>query len=395
MVTSIVKRDGREVPYDEQKIFDAIDKAVAATKSEPRKGRKAKVENAKALVAEKVSAIADGNKVGVEDIQDIVEQSLMEAGLNHVAKAYILYRSERTNKREMDFSLMKTLHDLTFVDSEDFNLKRENGNIDGDTAMGTMLRYGSEASKTFVDRFVLEPDMVEAHKSGDIHIHDKDFYMLTETCLSAEDEVVFRYEFDGRIRKLKLKELDEMFDEYPNGTVLDSEDVSILSGNKFVNIKNCVRHDLGDKTMIRITTECGTLDVTSEHRVVVWCNNEQLDMHVYDLEEGDIMLYNEHDLAFDNCDDLKEELKQAKVLKIEEIDYDGYVYDFETEDNHFNANGFKVHNCCQIDLEKLLDGGFSTGHGVLREPNGIGAYAALTAIAIQANQNDQHRRSIA
>ena len=83
--------------------------------------------------------------------------------------------------------------------------------------------------------------------------------------------------------------------------------------------------------------------------------------------------------------------KDLDIISIEAINYDRDVYDFETEDHYFNANGFKVHNCCQIDLDKLFTGGFNTGHGFLREPGEIRSYAALACIAIQSNQNDMHR----
>ena len=69
---------------------------------------------------------------------------------------------------------------------QDADIKRENANIDADTAMGTMLKYGSEGAKYFVDNYILPQDMAAAHINGDIHIHDKDFYMLTETCCQID-----------------------------------------------------------------------------------------------------------------------------------------------------------------------------------------------------------------
>lgn len=127
----------------------------------------------------------------------------------------------------MNDRLMKTFEDITYKDATDSDIKRENANIDGNTAMGSMLKYGSEGAKHFYESYVLNPAHSEAHRNGDIHIHDLDFYTLTTTC-------------------------------------------------------------------------------------------------------------------------------------------------------------------CQIDLIKLFHDGFSTGHGVLREPNDIASYASLACIAIQSNQNDQH-----
>ena len=127
----------------------------------------------------------------------------------------------------MNSRLMKTYEDIVFKDASEVDVKRENANIDGDSAMGSMLKFGSEGAKHFYELYMLKPEHAKAHADGDIHIHDLDFYSLTTTC-------------------------------------------------------------------------------------------------------------------------------------------------------------------CQIDLDKLFKNGFSTGHGVLREPKSIQSYTALAAIAIQANQNDQH-----
>src|SRR5690606_11959435 len=114
------------------------------------------------------------------------------SGHAKTAKEYILYRAERSRAREMNSRLMKILEDLTFKDAKDADIKRENANIDGDTAMGTMLKYGSEGAKEFYNLFVLNPDHSAAHKSGDIHIHDLDFLTLTTTCCQIDIEKLFK-----------------------------------------------------------------------------------------------------------------------------------------------------------------------------------------------------------
>lgn len=217
------KRDGRVVEFNQEKITSAIIKAFEAT------DRPGMEETAKGL-SDKVVSILEGQnnpQPEVEHIQDVVEQVLMDNGFTDTAKAYILYRHERSRIREMNTRLMKTYEDITYNDASDSEVKRENANINGDTAMGSMLKYGSEGAKQFYQMFVLKPEHAQAHQDGDIHIHDLDFYTLTTTC-------------------------------------------------------------------------------------------------------------------------------------------------------------------CQIDIKKLLKGGFSTGHGYLREPNDIASYSALACIAIQSNQNDQH-----
>lgn len=222
-IKKIIKRDGRTVDFDIDKIADAIYKAAQVLGGKDRDMAKFLARQVEVYLIE----ICHNEVPTVEQIQDTVEKVLIENGHARTAKEYILYRAERTRVRDMNTRLMKTYEDLTFKEAKDNDTKRENANIDGDTAMGTMLKYGSEGAKQFYEMFVLKPEHAQAHREGDIHIHDMDFLTLTTTC-------------------------------------------------------------------------------------------------------------------------------------------------------------------CQIDIEKLFKGGFSTGHGFLREPNDIQSYAALACIAIQSNQNDQH-----
>ncbi len=223
MITMIKKRDGRQVPFNIEKIAGAIYKAAQSVGGRDYGEAMALADKVCQLLSETII----GRNPSVEEVQDMVERVLIEDGHTKTAKAYILYRAERTRVREMDSTLMKIYEDLTFTSAAESDIKRENANIDGDTAMGTMLKYGSEGAKQFNEMYVLDHDHSAAHINGDIHIHDLDFLTLTTTC-------------------------------------------------------------------------------------------------------------------------------------------------------------------CQIDLLKLFHGGFSTGHGFLREPNDISSYAALACIAIQSNQNDQH-----
>ena len=120
------------------------------------------------------------------------------------AKAYILYRAEHTKIRQTESDLMDIYSKLTYSSAMDEDIKRENANIDGDTAMGTMLKYGSEGAKYFVDNYVLPKDIAAAHINGDIHIHDKDFYMLTETCCQIDLIKLFKNGFStghGHLRE--------------------------------------------------------------------------------------------------------------------------------------------------------------------------------------------------
>ena len=225
MISTIIKRDGRQVPFDRDKIQQAIARALAASGS--HKGAETAAEMARLVTDELEKGEDIPSSPTVEQVQDVVERVLIEKGFVLTAKAYILYRAERSRVREMNTRLMKTYEDITFSNAVDSDIKRENANINGDSAMGSMLKFGSEGAKQFYDMYVLNPKHAAAHREGDIHIHDLDFLTLTTTC-------------------------------------------------------------------------------------------------------------------------------------------------------------------CQIDLLQLFKGGFSTGHGVLREPKDIYSYSALACIAIQANQNDQH-----
>ena len=223
MIQSITKRDGRVVLFDQNKIESAILKALEAA-HEGDASDAARVASDVQRELERTSAVQAPN---IEQIQDSVERQLMNHGFSAAAKAYILYRANRTRARESNTSLIRTIEEITHTDARKSDMKRDNANIDGNTAMGSMLQIGSAGAKAYNEMYLLRPEHAKAYREGDIHIHDFDFYSLTTTC-------------------------------------------------------------------------------------------------------------------------------------------------------------------CQIDILKLFHGGFSTGHGYLREPNSIQSYAALAAIAIQSNQNDQH-----
>lgn len=183
MVTTIRKRNGKEVPFDPEKIRSAIHKA---NQSDAAKGEKISTSALDELTHQIIHKLPDGEIPTVEQVQDLVEEALIAADYAKTAKAYILYRAEHAKIRQAEGDLMDIYKELTFRDARDVDLKRENANIDADTAMGTMLKYGSEGSKYFCNNYVLPKDIAAAHIGGDIHIHDEDFYMLTETCCQID-----------------------------------------------------------------------------------------------------------------------------------------------------------------------------------------------------------------
>lgn len=202
MVTEILKRDGRTSKYEKDKITEAIYKAAKAVGGQDYETARELSDQVDKILNEKYVDIVPT----VEQIQDIVEKTLIESGHAKTAKNYILYRAERSKVREMNTTLMKIYEDLTFKSSIENDVKRENANINGDTAMGTMLKYGSEGAKNFYEMFILDEKHAAAHAKGDIHIHDLDFYTLTTTCCQIDLTKLFKGGFstgNGYIREPK------------------------------------------------------------------------------------------------------------------------------------------------------------------------------------------------
>lgn len=170
MSITVVKRDGRLVPFDETKITLAISKAL-----------KCSPQDLVVLINEITSQITQ-SKISVEEIQDLVEKALINHNYADAAKAYILYRNERTKRREARSDLNKTISSLVSSEASDLDLKRENANIDGNAPMGIMLQFGSEVSKKFALENLIEPEQARAHQEGLIHIHDLNLYSVCFNC---------------------------------------------------------------------------------------------------------------------------------------------------------------------------------------------------------------------
>lgn len=235
----VVKRNGKKVEWNGTKIAVAIKKGFDSVKTEDEEVKYTekdvnKIYNAVENRIVKEFASQNVDKIKIEQIQDLIEDELKKKGYDDVYQSFSEYRERRNASRQLFFGekkqhkFLKAIENLGLKSSLEEDAKRENANVDGNTAMGTMLQYGSTVSKEFAKAYLMKPKFAEAHDNGDIHIHDMDFM--------------------------------------PMGTT----------------------------------------------------------------------------------------------------------------------------TCCQIDLKKLFTGGFSTGHGHLREPQDIMSYSALAAIAIQSNQNDQH-----
>lgn len=190
MLETVIKRDGSEVPFDSGKILAAITKASHAVSGE-------EMSNTDLLfITEKVCQKLEAENLShVEEIQDVVEEMLIRYDFAKIAKAYIIYRSEHNKIRNSESHLMEIYDTLTNTASIEQDIKRENANIDGDTAMGTMLKYGSEGAKFYALNYIIPKDISDAHANGYCHIHDLDFFMLTETCCQIDLIKLFKNGF--------------------------------------------------------------------------------------------------------------------------------------------------------------------------------------------------------
>lgn len=187
----IKKRNGTYADFDPAKIQTAIMKANVRVAEEPMTE-----EDLSFLTQRVVKKLEKENEIpDVEHIQDIVERTLNKAGYSRTAKAYILYRAEHAKMREMRDTLPDIFSNLTFKAANEVDMKRENANINTDTAMGTMLKFGTESAKEYFDKFILPPHIAKADRDGDIHIHDKDFYTITETCCQIDLLKLFKNGF--------------------------------------------------------------------------------------------------------------------------------------------------------------------------------------------------------
>lgn len=193
------KREGNVVDFDENKIEIAIEKAFESVGLGDRGKIKGKCKRLTSLVLGEVEKLGK-DIVGVEEIQDIVEDKLFEEGYLYVLKSYIKYRYRRQLSRDNflknQSDLMKKIEGIGTKDAISNNDKRENANVNGDTSMGTMLQYGSAVSKEYSKSYLISKEFADAHNKGDIHIHDLDFFSMgTSTCTQLDLNKLFKKGF--------------------------------------------------------------------------------------------------------------------------------------------------------------------------------------------------------
>ena len=186
MITMVTKRDGRVVPYDRSRIEATIKMAIKDTNIENLDPNVVTANILSAVDSKLNNVVDEYTTLSVEDIQDIIVEAMKALKLPKLAKSFTSYRNKRTRVREKKSNLMKSIRDVAELSAHDNDAKRENGNINGDTAMGTMLKFGTTTSKEYFLNDVIPEKMSTAHREGYIHIHDLDFYSLTTTCTQID-----------------------------------------------------------------------------------------------------------------------------------------------------------------------------------------------------------------
>ena len=214
----VVKRNGKKVPFNGTKIAVAIKKGFdSITEIDENDERVAKYNEKdiqkvyQAVISHIEKEYKDQTKIKIEDIQDIIEEELKHKKYVDVYESFSAYRERRAQSRDMfmddkrSHKFLKTIEGLGLKSASEDDTKRENANVDGDTAMGTMLQYGSTVSKEFAKSYLMKKKYADAHDDGDIHIHDMDFLpMGTTTCMQIDLEKLFKNGFStghGHLRE--------------------------------------------------------------------------------------------------------------------------------------------------------------------------------------------------
>lgn len=192
----VVKRDGKKTKFEEEKIAIAIKKGFDSVEdSKYTENDVTKVYES--VVKDITKKYSDKKSIKIEDIQDLIEEKLKKYEYMDVYDNFSAYRKLRNKSRnlfkEKEHKFLKSIESLGMEDAKNVDAKRENANVDGDTAMGTMLQFGSTLTKEFAKSYLMKQRFAEAHDKGAIHIHDMDFMpMGTTTCCQIDLNELFK-----------------------------------------------------------------------------------------------------------------------------------------------------------------------------------------------------------
>ena len=214
----VVKRNGSKVDFNGTKIAMAIKKGFDSIRETDEDGEErtkygsSDIQKVYQDVINKISNdYAEKEKIKIEEIQDIIEDTLKSDGYQDVFESFADYREKRAQSRaaftedKRSHKFLKTLEGLALKSAAEDDAKRENGNIDGNSAMGTMLQFGSNVSKEFSKTYLMKKKFADAHDDGYIHIHDMDFLAMgTTTCMQIDLDKLFKNGFStghGHLRE--------------------------------------------------------------------------------------------------------------------------------------------------------------------------------------------------
>ena len=193
MIKNVIKRDNRRRKFNIVKVYTAIENAF---KSINEKYTEEDIDQLVDEVVENISA-NDAKSAKVEDIQNVIEKTLMKSGFGAVAKAFILYRDERNRARETKSEIVKTIKEITESDIKSSNILRDNANESGATPAGTYGKIASETNKMYNLLNNINRKYAQEHKDGHLHIHDLNQYNLTFNCLLAPVGKLLKNGFDS------------------------------------------------------------------------------------------------------------------------------------------------------------------------------------------------------
>ena len=192
----VIKRDGKKTKFEEEKIAIAIKKGFDSIEGE-KYSEKDITKVYESVLKDITKTYQDKKSIKIEDIQDLIEEKLKKYEYMDVYDNFSAYRTLRNKSRELfkqkEHKFLKSIESLGMEDAKNVDAKRENANVDGDTAMGTMLQFGSTLTKEFAKSYLMKEKFADAHDKGAIHIHDMDFMpMGTTTCCQIDLNELFK-----------------------------------------------------------------------------------------------------------------------------------------------------------------------------------------------------------
>ena len=315
---TVIKRNGKKVDFDGAKIALAIKKGfdhVTVTNGDDEE-KKYTEKDIQIVYKEVISRMEhdfkDQEKIKIEQIQDLIEEALKKKGYDDVYEHFSEYR-DRRNQSRLLFSeekklhkFLKTIEGLGLKSANEDNNKRENANVDGDTAMGTMLQYGSTVSKEFAKSYLMKPRFSEAHDSGAIHIHDMDFLpMGTTTCMQIELDRLFKNGFSTG-----------------HGHLREPQDIISYSALAAIAVQSDQNDQHGGQSIPAFDFYLAP--------GVLKTFRKQYKQQIYDLLDYEDML------SFVNVDKIAKEIDKLTSIEIDATIFDSYCKDSETLKHGFH-----------------------------------------------------------